>query len=123
MEFAETARFSMPGKNREAPRHSKMHEQSLALGQGSDDVFTAAADGLDRPALEPRREALREREAQIQAVEFHSGDAAPQHGARQAAADNFDFRQFRHSRLLDSLVNNDARAAGKPIASLACILY
>src|ERR1700691_437310 len=82
-----------------------------------EDVFGAARNGCDAPALELRLQAGRNRIAQIAAVELEGQESFAQETRRQSARDGFDLGQFGHgSRRLASLGSEAGGAYGAPMA-------
>ena len=73
-----------------------MQQQEAAVVEFDQDVLAAPGQRADARAIEPLGEIGRERPAQIGAAQFGPHDPAPGHATREAAADGFDFGEFRH---------------------------
>src|SRR3569833_1931046 len=96
--------------------HAQMAEPGLARAQAEQQVFRPPADGGDGLALERAGKATWKRKAQILAVEGDLADAGALEIGRKAAADGFDFWEFRHWRTLKT-------ARLRPIPSSTLLLY
>ncbi len=79
-----------------AAGHAEMDDEHAAIIEMHQDVLGAPGDALDPLALDLRLEAGRQWNPQIRPVEIEPRNAAPLHVHREAAADGFDFRKFRH---------------------------
>ena len=73
-----------------------MHQQHVAGREIGEQILGAAAEALDRLALEPRHEILRQRPAQILAARLHLRESGALHDGRETAAHGLDFGQFGH---------------------------
>src|SRR4029077_3020795 len=78
---------------------AEMHEQDFAGRKIDEEILGAPAQPLDRLALQPGDEVLRQRPAQVAAMRLHLGEAGALHDRLQPAADRLDFRQFWHHEL------------------------
>src|SRR6266849_3569243 len=82
------------------PGHAEMQQQEPRLVEFYQDVFAAPRQRADARAVEPLCQHRRERAPQIRAAQFRAHDASAADAQRQAAADCFDFGEFRHGNLL-----------------------
>lgn len=87
-------------RNRHPPGHAQMDQQGLAAAQIGEDVFGASAQSFDPLPGQPLGHAVRERPAQIGAVDLGAGDHLTLHRRGKAGPDGFDFGQFGHLLLL-----------------------
>ena len=78
------------------PRHAEMQQQEAAVVEFDQDVLAAPVKRADARAVEPLGKIGRERPAQIGPPQFGPHDPAAGHAQREAAADGFDFGEFRH---------------------------
>ena len=83
-------------KNMERAGHAEMHDQHVAGGQSGEQIFRAPAEAVDGPALEPLREMLRQRPAQVARGEARPARTRALHRRLKAAAYGLDFGKFGH---------------------------
>jgi hypothetical protein len=76
-----------------------MQHQRFATVEAHENVLGAPCQPVDALAAQPLDEALGERRAQVGAALLDRRDAHAFHYRSEAAADGFDFRQFRHGWL------------------------
>jgi demethylmenaquinone methyltransferase / 2-methoxy-6-polyprenyl-1,4-benzoquinol methylase len=73
-----------------------MHDQDVAGREVGEEIFRPPAEAGHGLAFEPMREILRQRPAQVAAVNFHFGETRPLHHRLEAAPHRLDFREFWH---------------------------
>ena len=73
-----------------------MHDKHVAGRKVDEQIFGAPADAGHGFALEPLREILWQRPAQVAAVNLDLGEARPLHGLGKAAAHRLDFGKLGH---------------------------
>ncbi len=113
-------RFVRFVKDMKRAGHAEMHDQHVAGRQIGKQIFGAPTETGHRRAFEPPRKILRQRPAQIAAVDVDPDEAFSLHGRFEAAAHRLDFGQFGHRLILPgggNLVNF------KHIASLTTARY
>ena len=88
--------LAVPAKDMERARHAEMHEQHVAGRQIGQQIFGPPAEAGDGVAFEAAGEILRQRPAQIAAVNLDLGEARALHRRLEAAAHRFDFGKFGH---------------------------
>ena len=78
------------------PGHAEMGEPCLAVVQFREDVFRAPREAQNAPALQPRREPLRQGKAQLRPALLDALEPPARKRRRQPPHHRLDFRQFRH---------------------------
>ena len=76
--------------------HAEMHEQHIAGREIGEQIFRPSAEAGHGLALEAWRKILRQRPAQIAAVNLDLGEARALHRRLEAAAHRLDFGKFGH---------------------------
>src|SRR5580704_13389020 len=73
-----------------------MHDQHVTGREVGEEIFRPTAEAGHGLAFEPTGKILRQRPAQIAAVNFHFGEPRPFHRRLKAAPHCLDFREFWH---------------------------
>src|SRR6202048_1733584 len=73
-----------------------MHDQHVSRRQIDEQILCAPRQFFPRAPPEPLHEIVRQRPAQVPATRLDRHKASALHDRYKAAANSFDFRQFRH---------------------------
>src|ERR671918_1251321 len=78
-------------------RHAEMEEPYSARVQQDQNVFALAGNFRDASARQTRQRLLIDSGPQARLENFHPPNGSPRQMGPQTAANDFDFRQFRHN--------------------------
>ena len=111
----------------ETARHAQMHDEDFLTGRpqrldADKNVFRATVEARNAAARQPLGEARRQGKAQVRPSLRHMRDPPAFKHGRQAPADGFDFRQFRHGFPLGETETKVAPPAAARHELIACFI-